>query len=171
MLIVFGGRPGSGKSSVAKELSRNLSAVYLRVDEVEQAIKRSEGLRGDVGVTGYEVVQRLALSNLQLGLTVVVDCVNPVLESRDAFHRVARESGCRVLDVEIVCSDAMEHRRRVESRGADIPGHVLPNWEGVWMMEYEPWMTDRLVLDMAVRSCDDGVGDILKDVASAGNAL
>lgn len=38
ILIIMNGLPDSGKSTVAKMLSEKLSAVYLRVDTVEQAI-------------------------------------------------------------------------------------------------------------------------------------
>lgn len=36
--------------------------------------------------------------------------------------------GVRAVDVEIVCSDVDEYRRRVESRSTDIAGHRLPTW-------------------------------------------
>ena len=37
MLIVFGGLPGTGKTTVARELARQLGAVHLRIDSIEQA--------------------------------------------------------------------------------------------------------------------------------------
>jgi len=37
-----------------------------------------------------------------------------------------------------VCSDVTEHRRRVEERTADIPGHAEPTWDDVISREYEP---------------------------------
>ena len=54
-----------------------------------------------------------------------------------------------MLEVEIVCSDVAEHRRRVELRASDIPGHVLPDWTSVLRHDYAPWTTDRLVIDTA----------------------
>ncbi|HEY6734138.1 MAG TPA: AAA family ATPase, partial [Roseiarcus sp.] len=41
MLIVFAGLPGTGKSSVARELAGKLDAVWLRIDSIEQAIRDS----------------------------------------------------------------------------------------------------------------------------------
>ncbi|AHJ71499.1 AAA family ATPase [Zymomonas mobilis] len=35
MLIVFTGLPGCGKTTIAQLLSKKLSAVYIRVDEIE----------------------------------------------------------------------------------------------------------------------------------------
>ena len=40
-LIVFGGLPGSGKSSIARELARETGAMWLRIDSIEQPIRES----------------------------------------------------------------------------------------------------------------------------------
>ena len=41
VLIVLGGLPGSGKSSIARELARETGAMWLRIDFIEQAIRES----------------------------------------------------------------------------------------------------------------------------------
>ncbi|MDQ0072317.1 putative kinase [Variovorax boronicumulans] len=151
MLIVLSGLPGSGKTTVARELVGRLSAVYLRIDAIEQALVSAKVLAGEVGSAGYEVAYALARSNLALGLTVVADCVNPLPVTREAWRAVAS----RVLEVEIVCSDVAEHRRRVELRTPDIPGHALPDWASVLRHDYAPWTTDRLVIDTAIVSAND----------------
>jgi predicted kinase len=55
MLIVLGGLPGSGKSTIAQSLATRMKAIYLRVDSIEQAIRSSGTLAAgtDVGPTGY----------------------------------------------------------------------------------------------------------------------
>ena len=75
MLIVFSGLPGTGKSTLAKDLAATTGAVYLRIDTIEQAIRNSGALAQDVGRSGYVVANELALSNLLLGRTVIADCV------------------------------------------------------------------------------------------------
>jgi len=47
MLIIFGGLPGTGKTTIARELSSQLGAMYVRVDSIEQAI-RDSGARQDL---------------------------------------------------------------------------------------------------------------------------
>lgn len=39
MLITFGGLPGTGKTTIAKQLSRRISATYLRIDTLEQGLR------------------------------------------------------------------------------------------------------------------------------------
>jgi hypothetical protein len=49
--------------------------------------------------------------------------------------------------VEVVCRDEAEHRRRVESRTADLEAHTVPTWPEVEGREYEPWDGPRLTID------------------------
>ena len=44
MLIIFGGLPGTGKTTISKEVAKRLKAVYLRVDTIEQTLKNSNSL-------------------------------------------------------------------------------------------------------------------------------
>lgn len=148
MLVVFGGLPGVGKTTLAQALAAALRAAYLRIDEIEQALRRA-GLP-EVGPAGYVAAYALAGSNLRLGLPVVADSVNPLPVTRQAWRDVAAAAGVPVLEVEVVCSDAAEHRRRVEARAGDIPGLMPPRWASVQAHDYAPWTTPRLVLDSAV---------------------
>lgn len=152
MLIVFSGLPGTGKTTIAKELAATTGATYLRIDTIEQAIRNSGALAGDVGRSGYMVANQLALSNLLIGRTVVVDCVNPVMESRLMWSDIASTADVRLANIQVICSDATEHRRRVETRVADIVGLTPPTWESVLNHEYEPWVDAPFCIDTALAS-------------------
>jgi predicted kinase len=144
MLIALSGMSGTGKTTIARELARECRGVFLRIDSIEQAL-RASGL--NVQEQGYASAHAVAEDNLRLGRIVVADCVNPWPLTRDAWRSVAHRAGTPVLEVEIVCSDRVEHRRRVESRVADIPGHRVPTWQEVVDRDYRPWDRDRLVVD------------------------
>lgn len=161
MLIVLGGLPGSGKTTIAREIAALVPCVYLRIDTIEQALRSAGVLAGDVGPGGYVVAYELARSNLSLGLTVVADCVNPLPVTREAWRAVAADASSRIVEVEIVCSDIPEHRRRVEQRSIDVPGLVPPTWAAVQQRDYEPWTTQRLVIDTASVSAREAAQSIL----------
>lgn len=64
-LVAFGGLPGTGKTAVARELARELGAVYLRIDSIEQAIRISGILDKPIEDEGYRVAYALAEENLR----------------------------------------------------------------------------------------------------------
>ena len=161
MLIVLGGLPGTGKTAIARELVIRSPSAYLRIDTIEQALKKVGALQ-DVGPAGYVLAYELAGSNLALGMTVVADCVNPLSVTREAWRAVATRTSSGLLEVEVVCSDPVEHRRRVEGRKSDIPGLTLPTWETVIRREYEAWTTTRLVIDSALVNASEAASLILQ---------
>ncbi|MBV7543721.1 AAA family ATPase [Acidovorax sp. sic0104] len=169
MLVVLAGLPGVGKSTIARALLARWPAVYLRIDTIEQALRDSDALQGgDVGPAGYMVAYALAGAQLALGLPVLVDCVNPLPVTRKAWHGVAHDAQARCLDVEVVCSDVPEHRRRVEQRTSDVPGHVPPAWAAVCQHAYAPWpaAAGLLAIDSARCSAEAAATLILSRVAA-----
>lgn len=171
MLIILGGLPGTGKTTISRALASRRGAAYVRVDEIEQALVRC----GDpeIGTKGYAVAYAVASSNLLLGLDVIADSVNPVEESRIGWRTVATQINAPFLEIEIVCTDLIEHRRRVEARSADIAGHQQPSWDTVTSQKYATWATDRVLVDtaklnvdQAVKAIEAHISDVRKDVAS-----
>lgn len=161
MLIVLGGLPGTGKTTIAREIVARSRAVYLRIDAIEQAIVSTKVLAKDVGPAGYVVAYELARANLALGQAVVADCVNPLPVTREAWRAVAADTYSRVIEVEIVCSDVAEHQRRVTQRTSDISGLAPPTWASVQSHDYMPWTTPRLVIDTALVSAAKAAQSIL----------
>lgn len=166
-LIVLGGLPGTGKTTIARLLARRTGAVHLRIDSIEQALLASGLTPAQVGAAGYIAAQRLAVDNLLPGRSVIADCVNPVQASREGWRAVATETGAAFMQVELVCTDAAAHRRRIETRHADIPGHLLPDWSRVMAMakDYEPWPAD-LVIDTAMASAETAAARITAVLAT-----
>ena len=138
-LIVLGGLPGTGKSTVANALARKIGAMHLRIDTIEQAMR--DAGQTVAGPEGYLVARDVARENLRLGLSVIVDAVNPIAYTRELWPDVAAATAARLVEIELVCSDMGEHRRRVETRTVDVDGLRLPTWQDVLDREYEPWGT------------------------------
>jgi predicted kinase len=166
LLIVFGGLPATGKTTIARELTRRLQANYLRIDTIEQRL-RDQGLA--VGAAGYAIANALAAENLLIGRTVIADCVNPVVASRNGWRDTAKRCAARLVEIELICSDAAVHRRRVESRPADVvSGHKHSTWDEVARRDYEPWDRDHLVLDTAAEGVDRLAGRAEAYIREAG---
>ena len=86
----------------------------------------------------------------------------PVRWPGNSWRAVAAAANCRTLEVEFICSDAVLHRQRAESRSADIPDLKLPTWVEIQKREYEPWPAPHLVLDTARLTVDAAVDHILE---------
>lgn len=167
MLIVIGGLPATGKTTLARLLAARTRGVHLRIDTIEQAIVRSGLARHPVGPVGYVVGYALAEEQLRQGHTVIAESVNPLAVTRDAWRAAAVRAGVPVLEVELVCSDPDEHRSRARSRSVDIPDLPLPDWEQIVGQDYEPWHRDHLVVDTAGQQPEDSLGPLVEAVLSA----
>ena len=108
----------------------------------------------------------MAEDNLRLGGTVITDSVNPRHLTRTAWLDAAARAGCESIEVEVICSDAIEHRERIESRTTDISGLKSPTWQDVLDREYHPWGRDHLVIDTAGKSVMQCVDELLASLPS-----
>jgi predicted kinase len=166
VLVVIGGLPATGKSTIATALAGRTATAYVRVDRIEQAIVDWSPLSHPLGPVGYAVAHELALEQLRLGLDVIVECVNPVAATRDGWVSTAATAGAALIEVEVICSDEAEHRRRVETRMSDVEGLAKPRWTGVIEREYEPWTRDRLVVDTTRTSPENAARAIATKMAA-----
>lgn len=160
-LIALAGLPGTGKSSIARQLAQRLGIMWLRIDTMDQAIWTSSTAPRDLEDWTYRAAQAVAADNLALGLDVLADCVNDCRAARDGWEAAARQAGADVTWLEVVCSDPAEHRRRIETRSSDIAGLVLPDWDAVAGRVYDARDRERIVVDTAHRSLDACVEEAL----------
>lgn len=162
-LYIFSGLPGSGKTSLAQRAARHLRCAYLRIDTVEQGLR--ELLSAKVEEEGYRLAYRMASDNLRVGCSVIADSCNPLELTRRAWEQVAQEAGARYINIEVVCSDTHEHRRRVDTRASDIPDMKLPSWDEVERRAYEPWTAERILVDTAGKSVEESADELLSELS------
>ncbi|HEX7885884.1 MAG TPA: AAA family ATPase [Phenylobacterium sp.] len=154
VLVVLGGLPGAGKSSVAEGVARQLPAAIISVDPIEAAMWRSGLERSATGIAAYDVAVALAGEQLKAGLSAVADAVNPVESARAMWRELSAAHDASLAFIEVVCSDRGLHQRRIEARVRAIPGMSEITWEQVdaRTREFEPWAEPHLVLDSATDS-------------------
>jgi predicted kinase len=132
------------------------------MDTIEQALK-PENM--PVGNEGYLIAYAVAEDNLRAGNIVIADSVNPIPITRDAWQDVAIRNNCKFFEIETICSDKEDHKRRVETRKADITGHKLPTWQEVIDREYDDWKTKNLVIDTFIHTTEKSVEILVKELS------
>lgn len=169
MLIAMAGLPGAGKSSVAEALGRRLASPVVSVDPIEAAMWRAGvARRQPTGLAAYAVAEAVTDGVLALGQTAIVDAVNAVEAAREQWRSLADRHGVPVAFIEVVCSDPLVHRRRLEGRSRGIDGFLEPTWEVVEGVreEFAPWTGHRLVLD-SMSTVSSNVGAALEFLQAA----
>ena len=156
-LIVFAGMPGTGKSSLARAVARELRAVYLDKDTVKDCtLALAERMKLDqgpqlAGPLSYELLVDLARDNLSLGLPVVLDSPAGYQVFRDRVKGLARAAKVELRLIECICTDERLVRQRLESRSQDLPAYRARDWNTYQrdMTQFERLTERRLVVDTA----------------------
>jgi hypothetical protein len=74
--------------------------------------------------------------------------------TRNAWRDAGLRAGVRVVEIETICSDLAEHRRRIETRSNEVPGMILPSWQEVIDRDYRAWDREHVTIDTAGRSVE-----------------
>ena len=165
ILFILSGLPASGKSTLSKLIAQEYNAFYLRIDTIEQGLR--DLCNFDVQGEGYRLSYKIAADNLQLGHNVVADSCNPITFTRKEWENVATQNNSLFVNIEVVCSDKEEHRKRVGTRKNDIEGLKLPTWEDVENREYHLWESEKITIDTANKSIEECFEELKRKIKEA----
>ncbi len=167
-LIVFSGLPGTGKSSLAEAVGRQLSIPVFAKDWLEGVLVRCQlqpasTAAPTLGFAGYELLTTLAERQLRFGQSVILDSVASTPSIRAQWQGLAAQHGAGWRVIECLCSNEAEHRARLGGRVRGIPGWHELDWDDVQRVaaNYAPWQEPRLVLD-AVQPWADNLAAALR---------
>jgi len=165
--ILFSGLPGTGKSTLAEAVGRELGIPVFAKDWLEGSLLNSNVIsndkKNDLGWSGYNLLTTLAERQLMLGQSVILDSVASTESIRREWKRLSSRYNPDWRVIECICSDIALHRERLKGRQRGIPGWHELQWSEVERVRsyYAPWDDDRLVLDM-VRPYDENLSAALE---------
>lgn len=118
IVIQMHGEPGSGKSTVARAIGAELSAVVIDKDVIKAALLRNGIDEQQAAAAAYEVYFALARNVAAQGHSLILD--NPVFWPRvlENWRRLADDAGSPRIMIECVCPDRDELARRLATRDA-----------------------------------------------------
>ncbi len=154
-LILFSGLPGTGKSTLAEAIGRDLGVPVFAKDWLEATLMRSElkptKEEKPLGFAGYELLTILAERQLMLGQSVILDSVAASRTIRRTWLGLAEKYGAYCRVIECICSVETLHRSRLKGRKRGIPGWHELEWSEVERVKqyYSAWDVERLILDTA----------------------
>lgn len=174
--VVFAGLPGSGKSRLAESVGKLLNMPVFAKDWLEGVLKQYgihhavdvSGMQQPLGYVGYELLTTLALRQLQLGQSVILDSVVSPPTIRDRWRNLASEYASQWRVIECICSDENLHRSRLESRQRNIPNWHELEWSDVERVKsyYTGWEEERLIVD-AVEPFESNLKAVLHYIGAA----
>ncbi len=163
-LIVFSGVPGSGKSSLADATGAALGVPVFAIDWLLGSLTPFGGYHLDESWgMGYELLTTLALRQLQLGQSAILDSPAEETAVRDRWRSLAARVGSDFRVVVCVCPDEAEHKRRLAGRQRGIPGwHNPGNWANAQrrLAAFPRWADEVLTVD-TTRPQADTLAEIL----------
>lgn len=149
--IVLCGLPGTGKSTLADLAAARLGLPSFSFDWFLGALAPFGVVRPDnAAPLGNQMMSAALAGQLRAGRGAVLDAGGFRQAERTRWRAICESLGARFIGVECVCPDETVHRRRVESRGREIPGWpATVSWEHVGRMRarWEPWDEPHLVLN------------------------
>lgn len=148
-IIIVSGLPCSGKSTLAEGVSKELKIPIFSVDPIESSILKT-GIKKsfETGYAAYLISETLAGEQLKQGISVIIDAISPVIESRDMWKRLSETYKAKLIIIECKLEEDL-HRERVRLRVRNIHGIPEVTWENIEEIKryYLEWNEERLILD------------------------
>lgn len=128
------GLPGTGKTTVAKELESITGGIVIRTDEIRKQIFSDPQYTEKEKQKVYDAFFRTAESLLRTGRNVILDATFYKKEQRKAAVDMARKAGSGALVIEVRCDERTVEKRLRKRKGglSDADYGVYRKIKSLW---------------------------------------
>jgi predicted kinase len=164
-LIIFSGLPGTGKSTLANRLARELHLPLLCIDDVIGDVPAGAGI--PFWDSKVAILFRLVEVQLELGLSVIVDSVFMNMD-RNHAQELARTYEARFYPIYVFVSDDEVWKQRVNERYDEMNNTDVATWERIQHQRerFREWEPDTALFIDSVRSVDGNYQAVLNFVTN-----
>lgn len=167
--VIFSGLPGTGKSTLADQLAREIRWPLLRIDDLAACMPAT--MDRETFVFWDQVIAALLIlaeAQLQLGVSVIADSL---FMNLDRFHAqaITRQTGARLLPVHTLVSDEAVWEKRVTARfQISDPTDGVSSWDQVTTQrrDFRPWDPGTALFIDAIRPQDENYAAVLTCVSN-----
>ncbi|PIA37829.1 hypothetical protein AQUCO_03000398v1 [Aquilegia coerulea] len=121
LIIAMKGHPGTGKSTLAHAIATALRIPLIDKDDVRNhthPLSTSSSAK-QLNDLSYLVIWQIAKTQVDMGLSVVIDSPLSCLAYLDHLKEIAAPVGAHVVIIECVSHDEAKWRQRLEERGTN----------------------------------------------------
>jgi predicted kinase len=169
-LVIFSGLPGTGKSTLANRLARELRWPLLRIDDVVLDVPENAGT--DFWDSQISILLGLTEAQLELGLDVIVDSV---FMNTDRHHAqaLARKYESRFRPIYTLVSDDRIWQERVVQRYAELSNPAVATWDRLQhqRQHFRKWEPNTALFVDAVNTMEQNFATVLRFVQTDEIAL
>jgi predicted kinase len=164
-LVIFSGLPGTGKSTLAKRLARELHWPFLCIDDVAGQVPAD----ADYHFWDAKILVLLTIveAQLKLGLSAIADSVFMGADRVQA-QEIARKYNAIFRPVYCFVSDEATWEKRVNERIDNVQHPDAATWEQIQHQRqwYLPWQSGTGLFVDAVEPVEQNYAQVLEFVVS-----